>query len=134
MTPDALRGVVGAYVTVLGWRQSTGASSSQAGLQVGAVDARFCGGQFGSAAPDGITVDSRPWHVLYADGSTYDQNGSSGGDDLKPEYPVNSLVLASGQCVRGWISVEVPIGKRPQAVEYAPDSNKKPVLWRLPNA
>ncbi|MGH9178372.1 MAG: hypothetical protein ACRD0N_07450 [Acidimicrobiales bacterium] len=79
-----------------------------AGQEFAAVEAEICAGR--RSAPR-VSPDS--FKVELADGT---RRGRSYFGPKEPELDDTSL--PSGQCVRGWISFEVPEGKRPAFVVF----------------
>ncbi|WP_406841896.1 DUF4352 domain-containing protein (plasmid) [Streptomyces sp. AHU1] len=79
-----------------------------------------------------INVDQFPWSLSYADGTSIDVTGSSGGDMPKPEYPMDKL-LKPGRCAAGLIAFPVPSSKQPERIVYGPDG-LDPVEWAVPKA
>jgi hypothetical protein len=79
-----------------------------------------------------ISVDQFPWSLDYADGTSIDVTGSSGGDMPKPEYPMDKA-LAPGRCAAGLIAYPVPSDKRPERLVYQPEGDE-PTEWAIPKA
>ncbi len=78
------------------------------------------------SGPD-ISVSQTPWSLEYADGTSIEVTGSTGGDMPKPEFPMDRAVEA-GRCAAGLIAYPVPSDKKPERVVYAPDG-LDPVEW-----
>ncbi|MFF4933563.1 DUF4352 domain-containing protein [Streptomyces griseofuscus] len=78
------------------------------------------------SGPD-ISVSQTPWSLEYADGTSIEVTGSTGGDMPKPEFPMDRAVKA-GRCAAGLIAYPVPSDKKPERVVYAPDG-LDPVEW-----
>lgn len=79
-----------------------------------------------------ISVDQTAWSLAYADGTSIEVTGSTGGDMPKPEYPMDKTVT-SGRCVAGLIAFPVPSKKRPERLVYEPEGGK-PTEWAVPKA
>lgn len=77
-------------------------------------------------------VDQTPWSLSYADGTSIEVTGSTGGDMPKPEYPMGKT-LTSGRCARGLIAFPVPSSKRPERLVYQPRDGE-PTEWTIPKA
>ncbi|MGW5609475.1 DUF4352 domain-containing protein [Streptomyces sp. NPDC003753] len=78
-----------------------------------------------------ITVDQSVWSLAYADGTSIEITGSSGGDMPKPEYPMDKTVKP-GRCAAGLIAYPVPSKKRPERLVYEPQGGE-PTEWQIPN-
>ncbi len=86
----------------------------QAGYEWAAIDVRVC------PLIDRVYVNRLPWALVYAD-STNARPSSIGYQQFpKPEYPWGDQVVPNGQCVRGWITFDVPTDKRPTMIQYTP--------------
>ena len=79
-----------------------------------------------------ISVSQFPWSLAYADGTSTEVTGSTGGDMPKPEFPMDRAVKA-GRCAAGLIAYPVPSGKRPERIVYAPDGTD-PIEWTVPKS
>lgn len=79
-----------------------------------------------------FSVDQFPWSLAYADGTSIEVTGSSGGDMPKPEYPMDKT-LTAGRCARGLVAFPVPSTKRPARLVYQPGSGT-PTEWTIPKA
>lgn len=79
-----------------------------------------------------FSIDQTPWSLSYADGTSIQVTGSSGGDMPKPEYPMDKTLI-SGRCARGLVAFPVPSGKRPERLVYQP-GNGTPTEWTIPKA
>ncbi len=104
-------------ITVFGWRQpsaSTAEPPSQ-GYEWGSADVRICVQRSQSE----ITISWQPWAVTYSDGAVIEASNITYRQFPQPEYPQDRLVPV-GRCVRGWITFGVPVGHKPQFVEYQP--------------
>lgn len=100
----------GNTVRVLTYQQPVAGTVLEAGAgdEFAAVEAEICAGR--RAAPR-VSPDS--FKVELSDGS---RRGRSYFGPKEPELADTSL--PSGQCARGWISFEVPEGKRPAFVVF----------------
>jgi hypothetical protein len=76
-----------------------------------------------------ITVDQSVWSLAYADGTSTEITGSSGGDMPKPEYPMDKTIQA-GRCAAGLIAFPVPSKKQPERLVYEPDGGS-PTEWAI---
>jgi hypothetical protein len=93
---------------------TTAPKPEQEGYEWGAIDVRTC------ALVDEIVVSTRPWMVAYAD-STMARASSTGYQQFpEPLYPWGEQPVPKDRCVRGWITVPVPAGKRPVTIQYNP--------------
>ncbi|MET9831847.1 DUF4352 domain-containing protein [Streptomyces sp. NPDC006385] len=79
-----------------------------------------------------ISVSQFPWSLAYADGTSIEVTGSSGGDMPKPEYPMDKTVKP-GRCAAGLIAFPVPGDKRPERLVYEPESGEV-LEWAIPKA
>ncbi|MEU8031953.1 DUF4352 domain-containing protein [Streptomyces sp. NPDC049099] len=75
-------------------------------------------------------VDQTPWSLAYADGTSIQVTGSTGGDMPKPEYPMDKTLM-SGRCARGLVAFPVPSSKRPERLVYQPGDGQ-PTEWAIP--
>lgn len=80
------------------------------------------------SGPD-INVSQFPWSLAYADGTSVETTGLSGGDMPKPEFPMDKAVKA-GRCAAGLIAFPVDSSKRPERVVYEPDGTD-PTEWAV---
>lgn len=71
------------------------------------------------------------WRLVFADGTTTRPNPRSVPGLEQPEYP-DGKALSTGQCERGWITLPVPVDKRPTTVLYFPISEAR--AWAVPPA
>lgn len=78
-----------------------------------------------------ISLSWAPWSVAYADSTTIEPV-SSWSDDwfTVPLYSGFGKTVREGGCLRGWVLFEVPKGKKPVTVIYAPGENS-PLEWRV---
>ncbi|AEY90760.1 hypothetical protein SHJG_5493 [Streptomyces hygroscopicus subsp. jinggangensis 5008] len=76
-----------------------------------------------------ISVSQFPWSLAYADGTSVEVTGNTGGDMPKPEFPMDKTVKA-GRCAAGLIAYPVPSSKRPERIVYAPDG-MEPTEWAV---
>ncbi|KUF20116.1 hypothetical protein AT728_28045 [Streptomyces silvensis] len=81
---------------------------------------------------DRIGVSQDPWSVDYADGTSMETTGLSGGDMPKPEFPMDKS-LGSAKCARGKVAFPVHADKRPVSIVYSPEGGE-PVEWAVPKA
>ncbi|MEU0242889.1 DUF4352 domain-containing protein [Streptomyces sp. NPDC006235] len=79
-----------------------------------------------------ISVSQFPWSLAYADGTSIEVTGSSGGDMPKPEYPMDKTVKP-GRCAAGLIAFPVSGDKRPERLVYEPESGEV-LEWAIPKA
>ena len=79
-----------------------------------------------------ISVSQFPWSLAYADGTSIEVTGSSGGDMPKPEYPMDKTVKP-GRCAAGLIAFPVPSDKRPERLVYETDAGEV-AEWAIPKA
>ncbi|WP_189114581.1 hypothetical protein [Pilimelia terevasa] len=96
--------------------------------QHGVIDAKAC-----NRVAEDRTVSQGPWLLSFAD----DTEAEAGGTGvLRPEYPFDGRKLRPGQCVRGWVPVELPkSARRPVMVVYRPSlpgRELRSVSWRIP--
>ncbi|MEU6490378.1 DUF4352 domain-containing protein [Streptomyces sp. NPDC046984] len=82
---------------------------------------------------DAISVSPRPWSLAYADDTSIESTGLSGGDMPKPEFPMDKIVKP-GRCAAGLIAFPVPSSKRPERIVYGPDDSSDPIEWAVPKA
>ncbi|MHB9759851.1 DUF4352 domain-containing protein [Streptomyces sp. BYX5S] len=81
-----------------------------------------------------IGVDQTAWSLSYADGTSVETTGLSGGDMPKPEFPMDKI-LRAGQCARGKIAFPVHAKKRPATLDYAPEGQTTSATqWSVPKA
>ncbi|MFH8794828.1 DUF4352 domain-containing protein [Streptomyces sp. NPDC017941] len=85
-----------------------------------------------NAGNDSIGVSQDPWSLDYADGTTVETTGLSGGDMPKPEFPMDKII-SSSKCARGKVAFPVDAKKRPVSVVYGPEG-VEPVEWAVPKA
>lgn len=77
-----------------------------------------------------VSVSWAPWSLELPEGEIIEAATSYWTDGWsEPLYPVNRI-LTEGKCVKGWIPFEVPKGKTPDRIVYAP-GNEKPMEWML---
>jgi hypothetical protein len=76
-----------------------------------------------------INVSQTPWSLAYADGTSVETTGLSGGDMPKPEFPMDKAVKA-GRCAAGLIAFPVEGSKTPVRVVYEPDGTE-PTEWAV---
>lgn len=76
-----------------------------------------------------INVSQFPWSLAYADGTSVETTGLSGGDMPKPEFPMDKAVTA-GRCAAGLIAFPVDSSKTPARVVYEPDG-AEPTEWAV---
>jgi hypothetical protein len=69
-----------------------------------------------------ISFSIFPWTVAAADGSTFTVMGTFYGNDPVPRYPSQQPV-AAGQCVKGWLLFEIPVGITITTIRYASQSD-----------
>lgn len=91
------------------------------GYTYAGVDARVCIQRLTDG--DRVPVSWAPWSLEFAD-DTVTEPVSSWSDEWfrVPLYPAVERLVRVGKCVRGWILFEVPKGKRPVRIVYAPES------------
>ncbi|MEV5785036.1 DUF4352 domain-containing protein [Streptomyces sp. NPDC052287] len=77
-----------------------------------------------------VTVDQTVWSLAYADGTSIEITGSTGGDMPKPEYPMDKTIQP-GRCAAGLIAFPVPGKKRPERLVYEPTGGT-PTEWAIP--
>lgn len=77
-----------------------------------------------------FTVDQTAWSLSYADGTSIQVTGLTGGDMPKPEFPAQRTITA-GQCAAGLIAYPVPGKKRPARITYQP-TDTTTVEWAVP--
>jgi hypothetical protein len=90
------------------------------------------GGRPRFAQVNATTASQFPWPLAYADGTSIEVTGSSGGDMPKPEYPMDKTVKP-GRCAAGLIAFPVPGDKRPERLVYEPESGEV-LEWAIPKA
>jgi hypothetical protein len=84
---------------------------------------------------DSVAVSWMPWSLEFAD-DTVIEPVSSWSDEwfAVPLYPGFERTVRKGRCVSGWVLFEVPKGKRPIRVAYAPESSDgtaETATWKL---
>lgn len=99
----------------------------QPGYVWGAADVKVCA----TKASPGIIVTNGPWTLAYADDSQIEASSTGYQQFPQPGYPFGEKSLAAGRCIRGWITFPVPGGKRPVAVEYAPEGEPVAPRWTV---
>lgn len=78
------------------------------------VDAQVCVGEL----PEGTSqVTWAPWSLIGPQNARYSELEPAGGMDMSPIYPEVTRV-ASGDCVRGWITFAVPIDTEISGIRY----------------
>ncbi|MGW1158441.1 DUF4352 domain-containing protein [Streptomyces sp. NPDC002513] len=77
-----------------------------------------------------ISVDQTAWSLAYADGTSIEITGNTGGDMPKPEYPMGKTIQP-GRCAAGLIAFPVPSKKRPERLVYEPEG-ASPTEWAIP--
>jgi hypothetical protein len=113
--------------TVLAYKQPVAVNAPNPGApntEWGAADVRVC------ARIETITVSESSWAITYADGGVIEPSNRKYVYFPEPEYPIVDRPVEAGRCVRGWIVFPALKGKRPAAVEYAPDGFV-PVVWLI---
>lgn len=102
----------GSLVTVFDYRSPTGNEAT--GQVVAGIDVQVCVGQL----PEGTSqVTWAPWSLVGEDNARYSTPAPAGGGDMGPQFPQVARV-ASGDCVRGWITFEVPPDAKVSTVRY----------------
>lgn len=103
------------------------------GFAFAGVDVKVCVTKITDPSKKG-TLSWAPWSLAFADSTTLDPV-SSWSDDwfTVPLYPGFDKTVREGGCVRGWALFEVPKGKRPVRVVYAPQSEggTGPLEWKV---
>lgn len=122
-----------ADTTVLDYRQPvSGGIDANPGMEWSAAEVKVC---IRRADGKNNTVSQDPWVLLYSDGSQYESAYASGPDFPKPEYPTSGdRIIPAGRCVKGWITFEVPKGRRPGLVSYSVEGLPEPIEWAIPGA
>jgi hypothetical protein len=97
------------------------------------VDARLCLSQI---SDEPLSVSWDPWSLEYADDTVVTPASAWSDETFRVQlYPGIERRVREGGCVRGWILFEVPKGKRPVRLVYAPDTGSgdpaPPAVWRL---
>lgn len=102
----------GSTVTVFDYRSPT--DNEATGQIVAGIDVQVCVGQL----PEGTSqVTWAPWSMVGEDNARYSTPAPAGGGDMGPQFPQVTRV-ASGDCVRGWITFEVPPDATVSTVRY----------------
>ena len=70
-----------------------------------AIDAEVC---LDGPAVQASTVSSSPWVVVDSANGRYSAASSTWDTDPQPQYPVGDSALNAGECVRGWIVMNIP--------------------------
>jgi hypothetical protein len=96
-----------------------------AGSQFGAADIEVCA--VGDARAAGRLANPPGYSVKFSDNT--EAEGSL-GQERKPGLPARNLV--PGECVRGWVSFEIPKTERPTFVAF--DFMGTAIRWALPGA
>jgi hypothetical protein len=119
-------------VTVYAYRVLHSSNPPQRkGYEYGGADVRGCVIKSPTGVPVGLSWN--PWSVAFADDTTANAADSWSPDDFQVAlYPASDRVTKPGHCVRGWIIFEVPKGKKPARVVYAPVSASAPTEWAIP--
>lgn len=113
-------------VTVLGFESTSDVGSSgQAGMRLASLHVRVCV----EVANSGISAG--PWSLVGSDDGSY-ATTVSGGGIKEPQYPVDGVDTAKGECVSGWITYNVPRAAKIIAAKYNPqrDDSSPAVLAR----
>ncbi len=95
----------------------------QTGMALAVADAQVCAGERGTEARNGYfqikTADNRLYPIWAVPQSAAD-----------PGFPITQQ-LPPNDCIRGWVSFEVPEGATVAAIYYSPDSNGRNFLiWK----
>lgn len=109
-----------ARLTVFAYRQPTAANATRPqspGTEWASADVQVCLDAIG-ADFDSITVNRKPWSLIYADGTVATPSSITYQQFDTPEYPVAERTLKVGRCVRGWVTFTAPAGQRATMVEY----------------
>lgn len=95
----------------------------KAGTQYAAIDVEGCANQ---DAANQVTLNPFDFQLVMPDNTRLQP--SFGG----PEPALNHGNLLAGDCLRGYVTFEVPQGQSPKAVLYAKMiSNKQPTKWTI---
>jgi hypothetical protein len=119
---------LGHTVTYFGIQRPAAANApapTSPGTEWVAVDAQVC---YGPEAAD----EDQPWawSLLGADGEVYGDTSSDAYPEFpSPAFPTGRFTPAKGQCVRGWIVYEVPMGVPIVNVTYMATEADLPVIW-----
>lgn len=73
-------------------------------------------------------VSNAPWALLDSSNGRYEPGFDVDGP--KPEYPSNYTAVPAGECVRGWILVDVPTASSVDRVRYTRDDGVT-LTWTL---
>ncbi|WP_353647945.1 hypothetical protein ABLG96_13795 [Nakamurella sp. A5-74] len=102
----------GSSVTVFDYRSPT--DNEATGQVVAGIDVEVCVGQL----PEGTSqVTWAPWSLVGEDNARYSTLAPDGGGDMGQQFPQVARV-ASGDCVRGWITFDVPPDATVSTVRY----------------
>lgn len=86
-------------------------------------------------ARERISVSWGPWSLEFADGTAIEPVTAWSDDWFRvPLYPGAGREVRPGRCVRGWAVFEVPAGKKPTTVVYAPtevETAPVPLEWAV---
>jgi hypothetical protein len=120
--------VPGGKVTVYGYEQPASGlnryqTPQQPNSEFSAVDAQVC-----ATGASGLDANSFDFRLQFSDNS---QREPSYGK----EPALNSTKVATGDCLRGWITFEVPAGQRPGFVLYRVQTSTggtpPPIKWSV---
>lgn len=122
-------------VTVTAYAYRALASTSppeRRGYGYAGVDIRTCL----TRAAAQVSVSWAPWSLRFADDTVAEPVTTWSDDAFRvPLFPAVDRQVRAGQCVRGWAVFEVPAGKRPAGVVYAPSdvsAAPAPLEWAVP--
>ena len=104
----------------------------QAGKQLAGIRLKTCVSEDADTnAYDYLSASVTEWSFRDAAGNSY--TGNSGWNDWpSPRYP-ELRGMAAGECLQGWITMEIPKGVRPTRLEYVPlDGPGVIAEWILP--
>lgn len=109
-----------ARLTVYAYRQPTALSATKPAApdtEWASADVQVCLDAIGPDF-DYIYVNQSPWSLVYADGTVATPSSVTYQQFDSPEYPIADRTVKVGRCVRGWITLTAPAGRRATAVSY----------------
>lgn len=104
--------------TAHAWKQPAASKApppEQDGFEWGAADVEIC------PKIEGHVVREN-WRLTYADHTTIEPSSVGYQQFPEPNYPWDERDVSAGQCIRGWVTYPVPIGKRPATIQYQSSS------------
>lgn len=90
-----------------------------------AIDAEVC--LDGADAPQ-AQISSTPWYLTDASNGRYSPASTTWQSDPQPQYPIGA-VANPGECVRGWLMMNVPASTDIQAIRYELTTGPTVLIW-----